>query len=201
MKKAASLVLAIALVFLIPLEASAAYYEVLNIDPITQEKSNWCWAATTVAYAKYKGYKFMSNPSAAVNQENHVIRVYGNTNNNTRLTSDMKNDYASVYGKTFTMIEHTVPVAPPLFSTIQSHISAGRPVQVHLNHFDVAHSVLIVGYENAVPSKPNLIIMEPQKWNTDGTTWTGASILVPYSKLDGSYIEDFFWRASLYASN
>lgn len=124
LKRICSTVVAAALsVSAFALSANAAY---VDVPAITQQKSNWCWAACSYMSA------IVACPAYCHNQSEIVYHTFGNYNNQSATIYQAAEGayYGGCYYKSFTGTNSKLS-----FSQIVSKLSAGYPVQAGMYHY------------------------------------------------------------------
>lgn len=152
----------------------------LNYSGQTQEKTNWCWAATGNSVANYFGYKQYS-------QNQFCNMAFGNAlnascpNNQANLANDQQ-AFKTIGISTGSYVSRTVP-----YSTVVSEISSNRPVMTRILWASGGgHMMTLIGYDT---SSSTVQYHDPwpddQRINTSTYSWYTSN-------------NQFTWTHSLY---
>lgn len=154
--------------------AQAYTIEKLDVSSTLQEKSNWCWAASTQATANCIREKRGLS-------QNAIVRSVKGTDVNERANSDemikaLSNDRISskFFYRSFT------------FDEVMSDINKGRPIIAAIKSPDKSssHDVVVFGYQEPDDNSEseNIYYMDP---------WDGSKKLVEYSYFLNN--NTFYW--------
>lgn len=163
---------------------SANAVTTLGVNYIKQEKTQWCWAASSQMTGKYV------YPSATATQTQIVTHVKGSNINEPATVDETVNATMFVTNDT---INFSYAYNPFSFATVKNYINAGLPIQplVHKTYSDGAqsgHYYVIYGY-NETSAGNYLYIVDP---------WDGYGKYVSYHAfLNGTWSDDRPWISSV----
>lgn len=155
----------------------------LDVNYIKQEKTQWCWAASSQMTGKYV------YPSATATQTQIVVHVKGSNINKPATVAETVNATMFVTNDTINFVGVYNPFS---FATVKQYINAGLPIQplVHKTYSDgteSGHYYVIYGY-NETSSGNYLYIVDP---------WDGYGKYVSYNDfLNGTWSDDRPWISS-----
>lgn len=175
-KRIGSSVVSVALVLGLVTTAYAATYKTLGVPNKTQEKSNWCWAASSTSILGWYG--------KSVTQSAFATTVKGSTVNDTATDSEAKSGL-SAYGLSSSYTSDYVS-----FSTLVTQIDNNRPLYAGWSWTSGGgHAVVIDGYDQ---SSEDLTV----KYMDPGY---GSKYWILYSDLKGGYSSaDHTWDGTIY---
>ena len=156
----------------------------LHVNYIKQEKTQWCWVATSQMTGKYV------YPSATATQTQIVIHVKGSDVNEPATVLETINATEFVTNDTRSSGGIYYPLS---FSGVKQYINAGRPIQplVHKTYSDgrqSGHYYVIYGY-NEASAGDYLYIVDP---------WDGYGKYVSYNDfLNGTWSDDRPWISAV----
>jgi len=187
MKKYLQNAVAVCMIFLMTTLTTQTVFANVNVNVPTerQQMSNWCWAATTVAVAKFYGKSsvIVNGSALPLTQPNHVHRVTGSpTNNVGRVFSTLRTDFSTCYsiGSTHTFGSLTA-------SASQSQLYANKPVLIAISWSGGGgHGILMTGY---LTSGSLYRIMDPG---------TGTHSYHTYNTIRDAYNTSGTWVETLY---
>lgn len=148
----------------------------VGITPEQQEKTNWCWAATSVVVAKYYGkttiYLSQGGILVPVTQSNHALKTQGSTNNNTRNITDIQSDFLNCYNISSSYTANSLSTGDTT-----SQLYSNTPVYIRQQWAGGTngHAVLITGY---ITAAAQFRVMDPL---------TGGHLYHTYSTLTSAY--------------
>lgn len=154
-------------------------YKTLSVDGAKQEKTNWCWAATSQSIIKYKG-------KASPSQTDIVKLVKGSDVNEGAYFKDELNSLRWYNLNTVGIDNATVT-----FSVIQNEINADKPIKASIKwHSGGGHDFVVRGfYEDTDKSIRNVYYTDPWPGND---TWN----IKPYNEF--SYNSSWRWYQTYY---
>lgn len=120
--------------------APSSYY--LYVSGQTQQKSNWCWAATGNSIAAFYGYSYSQNQFCNLA---FGYSVNGTCPNNQASLGNDQNAFRSIGISTGRYVSSTLG-----FSTLVTEIAAGRPVMTRIGWTSGGgHMMDIIGYDSS----------------------------------------------------
>ena len=152
---------------------------IVQLEPVKQAYSNWCWAACCEMFAKFHGYK-------NVNQYAYVTKVYGNIPPPTAsFESTSQYNSAAEPGQFLKYLQEGIPTAKSKMyvSTLKSKAESDterftkRAIKgfIDANRIMIfgtrSHAMVLVGYAE-VESVEKLVAMDPQHAKTVQVSWT-----------------------------
>lgn len=150
--------------------------DIANYPIVKQEKTNWCWAGSSVSILKYKG--------KSVTQCDYVKSVKG--------TSTCNNDSGSVFnskdGLSYYGVSSSYYDTALSWSNLTGQVDSSYPVYVSWGWASGGgHAVVIYGYYSAM-SYNYVRYMDP---------WDGVKTSMLYTNFAGGSGYDRTWRAGL----
>lgn len=159
------------------LEAKAV--TTLQVPYYKQEKSNWCWAATSRMTGKYL------YPASSVSQTQIVQHVKGSVVNRPATVYETVDATEYVTNDAINFAEVRAPLS---FASVKTYINAGIPIQPLVNDGSSGHYYVIYGY-NETSSGNYLYLVDP---------WDAYGKYVSYDDfLNGTWEEDRPWIESV----
>ncbi|OPX41914.1 hypothetical protein CLHUN_42030 [Ruminiclostridium hungatei] len=168
----------IAVILILVLFTQSIFAASTNVSPITQEKSNWCWAAC-----------IRSILQGSESQSSIVSYIMGPSLPN--FTADSAqvrraiNHFASnVYTERFTTTLN--------YKSIKSNIDQGYPIIALIigRNNSVGHYIVIFGYQDS-GSNPNINYMDP--YNATKYSIPFNSLLTGFQKTYNGTTQNFSW--------
>lgn len=150
----------------------------LNIQTQGQQKSNWCWAASSVSIANFRGKN--------TTQLAHVIAATVYSANVTRTQDEVANDFIKIYSFSVSNRSSSLPNSD-IINNIQHR---QMPIFVIISwNGGGRHSVVVSGIDS--PSLFAVRIMDPSPVGVGSHTW------VPLSTLRNSYKGSGTWSGTI----